>query len=128
MSQRRIVAASVAVAVASAIGAANAYVARLEILAISWVTLGDEQSLTDEKDGKPFALGAELPPPGRWRLPAVVLLHGSSGNGGSVVAWAQYFNDMGGATLVVDSLTARGIGSTVADQAQLGRLSMIVNA
>lgn len=130
MSWRRNVAVAVAFAAAFAIGAAHAQVARLEILSIPSMTLSDEQFLTDEKDGKPVALGAELrlPRPGTSRLPAVVLLHGSGGIGGSVVGWAQYFNELGVATLVVDSFTARGIASTVFDQAQLGRLSMTVDA
>ena len=55
--------------------------------------------------------------PGTDRLPVVVLLHGSGGIGGSITDWEQYFNAMGVATFVVDSFTARGIVSTVNDQA-----------
>jgi dienelactone hydrolase len=127
---RRIVAAAGFAVVALTLSTAHAQVARLEILSIPSTTLSDEQFLTGEKEGKPVALGAELrlPRPGTARLPAVVLLHGSGGIGGAVVNWAQFFNEMGVATLVVDSFTARGISNTVTDQAQLGRLAMTVDA
>ncbi len=124
---RRFVAAACIVAGAAT---AQAQVARMEILSIPSATLTDEEFLTGDKGGKPVSLGAELrlPRGGTARLPAVVLLHGSGGIGNSVVAWAQYFNEMGVASLVVDSFSARGIANTVADQAQLGRLAMIVDA
>jgi cephalosporin-C deacetylase-like acetyl esterase len=69
-----------------------------------------------------------LPRSGNDRLPAVVLLHSSVGIGGNVIDWEQFFNGMGVATFVIDSFTARGIVSTINDQAQLGRLSMVVDA
>jgi dienelactone hydrolase len=42
--------------------------------------------------------------------------------------WVRMLNDMGVATFVIDSFTGRGIVNTVYDQAQLGRLAMIIDA
>jgi len=54
------------------------------------------------------------PAPGK--LPAVVIMHSSAGVGESVHAWAQFFNDMGLASLAVDSFKPRGIQRSVEDQ------------
>lgn len=54
------------------------------------------------------------PAPGK--IPAVVLMHSSAGVGESVYAWAQFFNDMGLASFVVDSFKPRGIQRSVEDQ------------
>src|SRR5262245_65088958 len=61
-------------------------------------------------------------------MPAVVLLHGSGGVGPGPELWAKHFNEMGLASFVLDSFSARGIVSTSADQALLGRLNMILDA
>ena len=75
-----------------AVTAANAQVARIEIHAFQASTLTDEEFLRGQKDGKPVTLAGELriPRPGNDRLPAVGLLHGSGGIGGSVASWEQY--------------------------------------
>lgn len=108
----------------------HAQVARVEIHAIPATTLTDEEFLRGQREGRPVTLAGELriPRPGTDRLPAVVLLHGSGGIGGSVAGWEQYFNGLGIATMVVDSFTGRGIVNTVNDQSQLGRLSMTIDA
>lgn len=122
--------ALLAVLVVCSTTAATAQVARVEIHAIQASTLTDEEFLRGQKDGKPVTLAGELriPRPGTDRLPAVVLLHGSGGIGGSVAGWEQYLNGLGVATFVVDSFTGRGIVSTIVDQSQLGRLTATVDA
>lgn len=109
--------------------AASAQVARIEVHPLSSTTLTDEQFLTGVREGQPAQLAAELriPVPGTARLPAVVLVHGSGGVGGNVHTWAQELNAIGIATLIIDSFTGRGINNTLVDQAQLGRLAMIVD-
>ena len=42
--------------------------------------------------------------------------------------WSRDLNDLGMATLLVDSFSGRGIISTVADQGQLSELSVIIDA
>jgi dienelactone hydrolase len=108
----------------------TAQVARMEIHSFQSATLTDQRFLSGQKDGKTVMVAGELrlPRPGNDRLPAVVLLHGSSGINGGVTDWAQDLNSMGIATFVLDSFTTRGIVSTVNDQSQLGRLAMIVDA
>ena len=107
-----------------------AQVARVELHPIQSTTLSDQEFLTGQKEGKPIVIGGELriPTGGTDLLPVVVLLHGSGGVGGLIDDWAKWFNDMGIATFVVDSFTARGIVSTQNDQSQLGRLVMIIDA
>jgi len=108
----------------------RAQVARTEIHPFPSMTITDQEFLMGRKDGKPVTLGGELrlPRPGTDRLPLVVLLHGSSGVSSYVTDWVQDLNSMGFATFLIDSFTARGIVNTNFDQAQLGRLTMILEA
>jgi dienelactone hydrolase len=104
--------------------------ARTELRAIETLTLSDEQFLLGDKNGKATTIAGELrlPQGASGRLPAVVLLHGSGGVGPGPEFWAKEFNEMGIASYVLDSLTGRGIVSTSANQALLGRLNMILDA
>ncbi len=52
-------------------------------------------------------------------VPAVIILHGSSGVNRGERDWAQHMNALGYASFVVDSFTGRGIKNTEEDQAQL---------
>jgi len=63
----------------SSTGAAQT--ARVELHPIKTITLTDEQFLNGAKNGPEVIIGGELRLPrlGSERLPAVVLLHGSSG-------------------------------------------------
>jgi dienelactone hydrolase len=110
--------------------ASSIHVARTEVHPIQTLTLTDQQFLTAAKDGKPTTVAGVLriPRPGTERLPAVILLHGSSGVGGNVDYWQQHFNRMGVATFVIDYFTGRGIANTNADQSKLGRLTEIIDA
>lgn len=131
LSQRKSLLAAVASVLSAFVAApGHAQIARVELHPFQSTTLTDQEFLTGQKEGKPVVIAGELriPRPGTDRLPAVVLLHGSGGVGGLIDDWAHWFNAMGVATFVVDSFTARGIVSTQNDQAQLGRLAMIIDA
>jgi len=117
-----------AIAVAPALGFAQ--IVRVEVHPVQSVTMSDQDFLNGRKDAKPVTLAGQLkiPRAGSERLPAVVLLHGSGGVGGNVVDWENDFNQMGIATFVLDAFTGRGITSTSANQASLGRLAMTYDA
>lgn len=61
-------------------------------------------------------------------VPAVVILHGSSGVNPGEKVWAQRLNAMGYASFVVDSFTGRGVANTEADQTQLSMSAGIADA
>jgi dienelactone hydrolase len=109
---------------------AEAQVARFEIWPIESITLTDSDFLAGRDAGKPVLIAGELrlPKIGAAKLPAVILLHGSGGIGGPVDEWVRDLNQLGIATVALDSFSGRGLRSTVADQAQLGRLNMVVDA
>jgi dienelactone hydrolase len=109
---------------------AGAQNVRVEVQAFQSVTLSDQEFLTGRGPGKPVTLAGvlRLPQPDGVALPAVILLHGSNGISGMEDGWIRVLNEMGVATFMVDSYSGRGITSTVNDQAQLGRLAMIIDA
>jgi len=104
--------------------------ARIELRPIETLTLSDQQFLTGDKNGKAVTIAGELriPRGASGRLPAVVLLHGSGGANGGHELWAKHFNEMGIASFLLDSFSARGLTSTSTNQALLGRLNMILDA
>ena len=61
-------------------------------------------------------------------VPAVVILHGSSGVNPGEKVWAQRLNAMGYASFLVDSFTGRGVSNTEADQTQLSMSAGIADA
>lgn len=61
-------------------------------------------------------------------VPAVVILHGSSGVNPGEMVWAQRLNSMGFASFVVDSFTGRGVTNTEADQTQLSMTAGVADA
>lgn len=105
----------------------DAQVVRIEVHPLQTMTLTDQQFLTGAKDGKPTLIAGELriPRPGADRLPAIILVHGSGGVGANVNGWSQELNKIGVATFILDGFTGRGITSTVTNQGQLSRLTMI---
>ena len=112
---------------------AQAQVARQEIYALQSVTLSDSDFLSGKRGGVPVTLAGalRLPKLGTEKLPAVILLHGSGGVGGSggmIDEWSRELNEIGVATFAVDSFAGRGIVETVTDQTRLGRLNMIIDA
>jgi len=104
--------------------------ARTEIWPIETLTLTDQQFLSGDKNGKATTIAGVLrfPQGASGRLPAVILLHGSGGVSGSHELWSKHFNEMGIASFLIDSFSARGLTSTSADQALLGRFNMILDA
>src|SRR5262245_3307326 len=114
-------------------GEAQAQMARQEFYSLQSVTLSDADFLNGKKGGVQVSLAGvlRLPKLGPEKLPAVVLLHGSGGVGGSggmIDEWSKERNELGIATFAVDSSSSRGIIETVTDQTRLGRLNMIIDA
>jgi dienelactone hydrolase len=112
---------------------AHAQVARQEALAFQTITLSDAEFLNGKPDGRPVTLAGllRLPKVGPEKLPAVVLLHGAGGMGGSgsmIDEWSLELNQIGIATFAVDSWSGRGILETVTDQTRVGRLNRILDA
>lgn len=103
---------------------------RIEVHPIPSLTLTDAQFLRGECDaGVPVTIGGVLRvAQGAGRLPLVVMVHGSGGINSGVDAWERLFLGAGIATLTLDGFTGRGLRSVNADQSQLGRLAMIVDA
>lgn len=105
------------------------YPSRVELHAIPSLTLSDSQFLKGEADaGKPVTVAGEFRvAQGAGKLPVAVLMHGSGGVGPNVEMWARLLNANGISTFAIDGFTGRGIVSTSANQAQLGRLNLIVD-
>jgi dienelactone hydrolase len=108
-------------------------VARQEVHAFPSLTLSDTDFLNGKREGISVTLGAylRLPKVGPEKLPAVILLHGSGGMGGTglpIEEWSKELNDIGVATFAVDSFSGRGLVAVTANQALLGRFAMILDA
>ena len=102
--------------------------ARAEIYAIPSLTISDQQFLTGDSNGKQVNVAGELRiAQGTGKLPVVVLMHGSSGVGGTMEAWVHQFNAMGISTFVIDGFSGRGLTAVGPNQALLGRLNFIVD-
>lgn len=106
-----------------------AIASRVELHSIPTLTLSDSQFLTgDAAAGRPVNVTGELRvAQGEGRLPVVVLMHGSGGIGPNVEMWARLLNAQGISTFAIDGFTGRGLVSTSSDQAQLGRLNLILD-
>lgn len=94
-------------------------------------TLSDAQLLRGPVPDAP-----EVTLSGLWRaptvpvpgpVPVVVLVHGSNGVGAREQGWSEWLNAHGLATFALDCFSGRGIRSTATDQAQLGRLAMVLD-
>lgn len=104
-------------------------IAHSEVIRFESTTLTDQEFLTGSKGGKPVTLTGMLRlPAGTDKVPVAVLLHGSGGIHGYVTGWETDYNALGMGSFVIDSFAGRGIFNTLADQFQLGRLAMIVDA
>jgi hypothetical protein len=84
----------------SSTGAAQT--ARVELHPIRTITLTDQQFLNGAKNGPEVIIGGELRLPrlGNERLPAVVLLHSSSGIAAYVNDWIPVLSSLGVATFL----------------------------
>src|SRR5258708_6710154 len=98
--------------------------ARVELHAISSLTLSDQQFLSGDPNGKAVTVTGEFRiAQGAGKLPVVILIHGSGGMGPNVESWARDLNAMGISTFALDGFTGRGLTSVHMDQALLGRLA-----
>jgi dienelactone hydrolase len=101
---------------------------RVELHAIPTLTLSDEEFLKG-RGGKPAIVSGELRvAQGSGKLPAVILVHGSSGIGPGIELWTHELNGMGISTFAIDGFTGRGLTTVGADQAKLGRLNLALDA
>jgi dienelactone hydrolase len=107
----------------------KALAARVELHTFQSLTLPDTAFLKgDATAGKAVTLVAELRlAQATGKQPLVVLMHGSSGIGSNIAAWARRFNAQGMATLALDSMTGRGLKSVSANQGLLGRLNFTLD-
>jgi dienelactone hydrolase len=103
---------------------------RTELRAVETLTLTDQRFLTGDKNGKPVTIAAQLrfPQGASGRLPVVMLQHGSGGLNAGHELWSKHFNEMGVASVLVDSFSGRGLTRVSTNQALLGRFNMILDA
>ena len=103
---------------------------RTEVHPIPTQTLSTTEFLNATTEAPKAVVAGELRIPtfGTNRLPAVVLVHGSSGVGANVIDWASELNKLGVAVFILDSFTGRGITSTVADQSLLAHFAMLYDS
>ena len=103
--------------------------ARVELHAISSLTLSDQQFLAGDANGKAVTVTGEFRiAQGAGKLPVVILIHGSGGMGPNIESWARDLNAMGISTFALDGFTGRGLTSVNTDQALLGRLAFTLDA
>ena len=108
--------------------AVKAIAARTELYAIQTLTLSDQHFLKGEAEGTPVTISGQFRiAQGAGRLPVVVLMHGSGGMGPNIQMWSGELNAMGISTFAIDGFTGRGLTSTSANQALLGRLNFILD-
>ena len=62
------------------------------------------------------------------RIPAMVVVHGSSGVVQNDWDWAKRLNDLGVATFVIDNFTGRGVKETATDQSRLSPAADVAGA
>lgn len=106
----------------------NELAARTELYSIQTLTLSDRRFLKGEADGTPVTISGQFRiARGAGRLPVVVLMHGSGGMGPNIEMWSDEFNAMGVSTFAIDGFTGRGLTSTSANQALLGRLNFVLD-
>jgi len=90
---------------------------------------GPNEFVTRAAGAKAMITGVlSLPDTVTGPVPAVVILHGSSGVKPGEWVWAKRINELGFASFVVDSFTGRGIKNTEADQSQLSMTADIADA
>src|SRR2546422_11046684 len=88
--------------------------ARIELRPIETLTLTDQQFLTGDKNGKAVTIAGQLrfPQGASGRLPVVILQHGSGGLNAGHELWSKHFNEIGVASVLLDSFSGRGLTST----------------
>lgn len=91
---------------------------------ISYQTLNRKTTIPDLQSGRIFMNESvtavlNLPSKGQPPYPVMVIAHSSAGVTRKDHDWAEWFNQMGIATLLVDTFSPRGIANTASDQSQL---------
>ena len=121
---------ALALLAAAFVDPAGAQVARIEVHTLATQTLSVAEFLSGRKDGKRDTIAGELriPRAGTDRLPAVILMHGTSGAQENIQDWSELLNAMGVATFVLDSFTGRGISSASGLAGAVGPLQRSVDA
>jgi dienelactone hydrolase len=107
------------------------YPPRSEIYSVPSLTISDKQFLLGDKNGKEVTVNGILrfpPKPIGQKLPVIFLVHGSSGMGANIDYWSNHFLSEGYATFSMDGFTGRGLTVVGPDQAQLGRLNLILDS
>lgn len=66
--------------------------------------------------------------PGVDKVPAMVVVHGSSGVLANEWEWAKRMNELGYASFVIDNFTGRGLTETATDQSQLSTMADVAGA
>lgn len=110
---------------------ATAQSARDEFLPIPAASLTAEEFLTG-KSGSPITLAGQLRLPKLGaKLPAVILLHGAAGAGGTgniYDAWIPVLNAAGIATFAIDSFSGRGVFNYPAEVGKVSSIARTVDA
>jgi dienelactone hydrolase len=93
----------------------------------SYAFLGQVES---REGGRPDRVRASfmLPEAASAKVPAVVLLHGSTGQGAQEWYYADLLNSWGVAVLAVDSFAGRDVEDTLFDQSAVSEASMMADA
>jgi dienelactone hydrolase len=127
----RVVSSSIAGMVMLLANTAQAQTARQELHPIPATAIAPADFLMGQK-GSPTTLAGQLNLPKIGvKLPAVILLHGAAGIGGTngiYDAWVPMLNSAGIATFAVDSFAGRGIVNIPADVAKVSALTRIIDA
>jgi dienelactone hydrolase len=71
---------------------------------------------------------ANMVGPPSAKVPAMVVVHGSSGVVQNDWDWAERLNDLGVATFVIDNFTGRGVKETATDQSRLSPAADVAGA
>jgi len=101
----------------------------IEKVQIETQSLNAFEFLTQKKTDKPAKITGELRlPASKDKLPVVLLVHGSGGVGKNINFWVPVLNQLGIATLVIDSFTGRGGVNTIADQSQVSNYAMVYDS
>ena len=104
---------------------------RQELHGLQSRSASDQQLLRGDLDAAlpvPLAAALRIPEQLTTPMPAVVLLHGSSGLSTTVARWEPELLALGMATLAIDCFSGRGVRSTNDDQGQLAQLTMAFDA
>lgn len=101
-----------------------------EQIAIHSADYGFVDEILAGEEGIPRRIWGQMsvPETGATPYPAIVLVHSAQGRDAQMWMYAERFNEMGIATLALDSFTQRGIRKIEEDQTEVTEASMIADA